>query len=327
VTSDVPTSRGFFGYGCDVLAGIASALILGFALAHPASILVLLSYAAAIPLFIIGFGYGARSSLIAASVGIVAIAAAAPMGVTILYFLTDALPAALLVWFALRPRMGHDGNIEWPSEGKLFTLLMLYPCILFLIIVAITMGQAGGLYGQTVHVLDGATDQVITSLSASGQAITPEVTLKVQHYLAFLAHIAPSVAMVTWLLITILALVAAQAVLPPLGLGIRPAFALENLCMPNGIIFALLVCAGASFAPAPFDYVALNLAILLSVPFFFTGLAVVHAGAAQTRYALPLLIVFYILIAYLLPLVAVIGAVDPWANFRKKFAARQKPII
>jgi len=63
----------------------------------------------------------------------------------------------------------------------------------------------------------------------------------------------------------------------------------------------------------------------MGVPFFFTGLAVVHALAAQTRWPTLFLVFFYFvicLIVHLTLLVALLGAVDQWVDFRKRFAER-----
>jgi uncharacterized protein YybS (DUF2232 family) len=303
------------------VAGILSALILAFALAHPTSTLVLLAYATSVPIFCVGFAFGLPSGGVAALAGTLGLLAAAPLGVALEYSVTFAVPALIFLALSLRERPMTAGVRHWAfSEGTLLSIVLLYPSLIFIAVILAIPGHAAGLLAHTVHIFDGAMDQVTTALQKSGQTLTPEVTLKVQHSLDYAAHLVPAVAMGTWLLITVLSVVVAQSMLPFFKVGERPPFTLERLRLPSWIFVALFLLIAGSFAPRSYGYVALNLAVLFAIPYCFTGLAVVHAWAAKTKYALVVLIIFYLLIAYLLPLVAILGAVDQWADFRKKAA-------
>ena len=326
MTINVPTSRGFFGYGCAALAGIVSALILAYALLHSGTILVLAAYIAAVPLFMAGFGLGLLPGFFAAGFGAACLFAVTPAAFGIYYLVADAVPALALMAIAMRPRLSPRGTIEWASEGALASALAVYPCLVFLGIFILLMGQDGGLLAMTLSAFDDFMPQVNAMLAQNGQTVTPDMTLKVHDYLQSLAYVAPALAMCAWIFSTLIALIAAQALLQQHQWSLRPAFSLVEMRMPNWMVFVVAVAALAgALAPSPFNYVGTNVAIALSVPFFFVGLAVVHAWAASKRFNLLILIAVYLIIAiipYLALPIILIGGVDQWADFRKRLAAK-----
>jgi uncharacterized protein YybS (DUF2232 family) len=197
---------------------------------------------------------------------------------------------------------------------------------MFLAIYVATMGSEGGLLKITQDAFDGVSGQAITMMTQNGQAVTPEMTLKLHQYLAVTARVAPALGMCAWFFSTMIALIVSQSLLCYQKWNLRPAFTLTDLRLPVWVLaLTLAALAAAWFAPAPYDYVGFNLAIVLGIPFFLTGLAVVHGLAASTGKPNLILIIFYIIISviiYLVPLVALIGVVDQWVDFRKRLADR-----
>ncbi|MDE2030305.1 MAG: DUF2232 domain-containing protein, partial [Alphaproteobacteria bacterium] len=211
-------------------------------------------------------------------------------------------------------------------EGRLLTALATYPCMVFLGAYAATADHKGGLLAITQKAFDGMTGQVVHMLTESGEKMTPDMTRQLHDYFMEVARVMPAMSMCMWLFTTVAVMAVAQAFLARRGWNMRPSFSLARLHLPSWIIFAAAIAGlTANFAPAPYDYIGLNIAILMVVPFFFVGLAVVHAAAAQTRASALALTVFYlalILVIHLVLLVALLGAVDQWADFRKRFAER-----
>ncbi|MDR3423960.1 MAG: DUF2232 domain-containing protein [Alphaproteobacteria bacterium] len=318
-------SRGFFGYGCDALAGVVSALILAFALKHPATVLVLLAYLSALPLFVVGFSSGVLSALIAAVCGVAAIFATGPVDIGSFYFFAYALPAVGLIFLSLRARPLPDGTIKWPSAGDMLVALAVFPCLIFLIVYAQMMGHDGGLLAATTEAFKGLSGHIGDMLATSGQKTTPQELVKIQDYVAFLARIAPAMAMGAWLLSTALVMSAAHAFVERQTWGLRPPFALPQVRLPRWFVLLALIFAAGSFAPAPYAYVALNLAIIFGIPLFFVGLAVAFDMAAHTRAPTLVLVVFYvalIVFPHLTLGVVMLGVVDHWVDFRKRFAEK-----
>ena len=70
-------------------------------------------------------------------------------------------------------------------------------------------------------------------------------------------------------------------------------------------------------------YLALNVVIVLLVPFFFAGLAVVHAFASGRQARTLLLVVFYFFLlvsGWPIALVIGLGVIEQWAGLRRRFA-------
>ena len=76
----------------------------------------------------------------------------------------------------------------------------------------------------------------------------------------------------------------------------------------------------------PFDYIGLNLTVLLALAYIIIGLVIIHAYAGIYKYGGWGLLVFYILIAVkwtMLPLIGItlfLGISDQWIDFRRRFA-------
>jgi uncharacterized protein YybS (DUF2232 family) len=145
------------------------------------------------------------------------------------------------------------------------------------------------------------------------------------------AQIAPALVGSCWIFVIIISMGAAQRLLVKQGWQLRENFILRDLRIPGSLIYAVAVLglAGA-LAPVPYGYIAKNAAIMLGLPFFFSGLAVVHAWAATTRAPTLVLIVFYVVLcmpfmAWLLLLIAVLGVIDQWADFRRRM--KPKPSV
>jgi hypothetical protein len=319
-----PASRGVLGLAYGALAGAVSAFLLAFALSHAGSVLVLIAYLSTIPLFMAGMGAGFFSCVVGAFIGTVSLFLVAPGSFGVFYLMANAVPTVILTALAMRLHRGSDGKLQYAAEGNVLAALAIYPCIIFLIIFIATMKNAGGLLTMTADALDGLTPQITDMLTQNGEKLTPDITLRIHQYLLALARMTPALAMCTWLLTMIVAIAAAQGALLKRKWMLRPAFALNRLRVPSWIIFAAAITGVmAVYAPAPYDYIGLNLALVLGVPFFFTGLAVVHAWAASTRAPTVILVIFYIVISvivHLVLLVAMLGAVDQWVDFRKRFA-------
>lgn len=323
--ADLATKRGFFGYGCDAVAGVISALILGYALKSSDSILILLAYFASLPLFIVGLGFGLIPCVVASLCGVAAIFATGPVGVAGFYFIAYALPAIVLVGIALTGRRMRDGGIRYTSSSALLLALAMYPCAIFLLVYVQLIGHDGGLLAITTEAFDGMSGHISDMLNAGGDQATPAQIVKIHSTLNFMARIAPGMAMSAWLVATAIVIGMAQSFVQKQEWSLRPPFALAELRLPRWFTVVTLILIAGYFAPAPYNYVALNLAIVAVLAFFFVGLAVIHACASFTRAPSWFLVGFYVLISiipHLAPLVALAGAVDQWGDFRKRFAAK-----
>jgi hypothetical protein len=317
MTASLP-SRGTLGWLGAVLAGGMSAAAFGFAFAHAETFLVFLAYVAGVPLFVAGLGAGILPGVLAALTGAAALYLQMQAGLAVGYLIVFALPSVVLTLLALRYRTGADQKIYWYPEGFLLTAAVFYPCLLFLAAFGLAAGQEGGLLGQTSHVIQGV-------MGSYAQNMEPNVAANFKVMLELLPRILPALLGCSWLVLIMISALSAQSILKQQNWNLRSSFSWRDLQVPNFLLLAAAVTGlvGAS-GSEPFNYVGSNLCAMLCVPFFFVGLAVIHAYAAKQRYRLLLLISFYIvltLLPWLALVVTLFGALDQGVHFRQRLAA------
>jgi hypothetical protein len=311
------------GFAGAVLAGGASAACLAFALTHGDTLLIFVAYLTAIPLFIAGLGAGSVSGLIAAAAGFAALLLTQPSNYAFIYAFLFAIPCVGLTTLALRYRIGDDQKIYWYPEGYLLTATTFYPCVIFLVIVVATMGAEGGLLGLTTRLLQETFEPMKSQLKPN---LIPQMSSMIDHLVMLL----PAVISCAWIFLIIISAVAAQMVLQQQKWSLRDNFNLANLHAPKWIVFILVVTVLAgSLGGPPYNYIGTNLGVIIAIPFFFTGLSIIHALAPLTGAPTVTLIVFYVVLSLLVWLclpVAVLGIVDQWVNFRQRFAIGNKRV-
>ena len=189
----------------------------------------------------------------------------------------------------------------------------------FLIAVAMTSSHPGGLLDMTQQ----AFSQIGTALAKKFPDDQQEMF---QAAIASAAKIAPTLVAYTWILIAIVSMAAAQNILRQRKWNLRDNFSLLNLRLPPQLIYGVATTGlFGVFAPAPYDYIGRNLSLILGFPFFFVGLAVFHAWAASIKYPGFFLVAFYVVLTFIpwmALIVAVIGVVDQWVDFRKRIALK-----
>jgi hypothetical protein len=317
------TARGPLGFIGAVFASGVSATLFAIALMRAETALVLIAYLTAIPLFIAGLGGGSLAGLVASLTGALGLYLVAPSNFAFVYTFVFAIPSIALTALALRYRIGADQKLYWYPEGYLLTAIAIYPCLFFLTVAGLMAGHEGGLLALTTEAFKTIADQFSKQLPADQAAL-------VHAALQRLAKFAPAVVGCTWMVVTIIGMYIAQFLLQQHNWNLREKFSLTGLHVPHWLIYAVaLTGLAGTLAPAPYDYFGKNLALILGLPFIFVGLAIVHAWAATTRAPTVLLVVFYValtLFIWLALVVALLGVLDQWVDFRHRMT-RPKPSV
>lgn len=302
------------------IAGGVSAALFAVALMHVGTMAIMLAYIAGIPLFLAGLSAGNAAGVIASATGILGTYLSGSTSFATTYAVFTAVPATLLIILALRHRVGSDQKTYWYPEGFLMTALSIYPCLIFIVASVVTADQ-GGLLTLTTDALN----QTLDSFKDKTDAAT---IVQLTAMIDYMARLLPSFAGCAWMVVTMVSMICAQNALAKKVWNIRPSFHLQALHIPAWMIFAMAATGlGAQFAPQPYEYICVNLSIMLGVPFFFVGLAIVHAWAATHKKPQLILIIFYVvasLIIWSTILVVALGVFDQWFNFRRRFAVRPK---
>jgi uncharacterized protein YybS (DUF2232 family) len=317
MTNGTPlASRGLTGLGAALFAGGLSVAFLVTALMHADSPFLFLGYFTGLPLYLAGLGGGAMAGLVASITGALILLITQPSKIAFYYVFIFAVPAVVVCMLALRYRV-VNGQIFWYPESRLMTAITLYPCAIFIGLVALTSGHPGGLLGLT--------QQAFAQFSTeAAQHLGEDQADMFQTFIDQAAHVAPAMLSFAWIFVTLISLLGAQHILRKQKWTLREEFNIKNLHMPTYLIYAIVVTGLLGvFGATSFAYVGRNLSMVLGLPAFFVGLAVLHAFTASIKYGMAILIIVYTVLSILpfmaLP-IAAFGLADPWVDFRKRIA-------
>ncbi len=303
-------------------AGLLSALPLMIAASQPGGLLLL--FLAPLPLFLTGLSQGLIGAAIAGGTVLVVAALVASLVAALGALLFLVGPTLILVRQALLNRQASvaadgtaagPGDIEWYPPGLLTTCLLWIGLVWVAVTLAFLLAESGGMQATIEAHLREALNVTLPNA-------TPENVVQMA---AGMASFALGFGIVSYLLLLALNGILAQGVLVRFGRNLRPSPDIADLRLPSWIAPVLAVVLLVAFLiPGDLGYVALNVAPVLLMPFFFAGLAVIHAYARRARNGGLLLALFYILlILFTWPaaFVVLVGLFDQWADLRGRLAA------
>ncbi|MBM3509947.1 MAG: DUF2232 domain-containing protein [Alphaproteobacteria bacterium] len=269
---------------------------------------VVLGFFAPLPLFLVGLSRGYISAAVATLAGTGLVLAFGPSTITALqYALAFGAPTVWLCRLALLSRPLASGA-EWYPSGRLLLWTVAFPAAAFLALYVAFFDAEGGLKGTIARLLARMLE-VLASLPI--QTPPPEM----------LAEFFPPMTALTWLTIVVGNGLAAQAIARQLGRNVRPGFALAEFTLPRWLLAPLIATLALTFFPGNAGFLGRTLAILLLVPYFFLGLALVHSFAARWRGRVGVFIAFYLALFFFgwpALLVAALGIANQLMGLRKQ---------
>lgn len=275
---------------------------------------LILAYLAPLPLFLTGLWLGLRATAIAGGTAAVLVLLATGSATALVgYAISAGIPAAFVVRQALLARPTAGGGVEWYPPGLLLMGLTGFGIAAFFAAVVWTIGEPGGLEGVLRE-----------TLAAMVRTVAPQGETAAQPEAFGIARLMPGLVVVSWLLMTIINGALAQGLLMRFSRNRRPPMRITAVELPGWLppAFALAV-AGAALLPDTVGFLALNVALVLAVPFSFAGLAVVHAFAGRQKARVALLIGFYLfLFLFGWPIVVLVGlgVIEQWIGLRRRWA-------
>ncbi len=303
-------------------AGIISAFAATAFISHAPGAMMLV-YLADLPLFIAGFAFGPQSAAISGAAGFM-IAGMLGGGLAAgIFGLLQALPAWLVVRQMLLqcpamvagPKQAQN-NIEWYPAGDMVCWLTLL--VAGMLLIATVAGLSGD-HGSLSALISDNLDRIL-------QAMAPDWDpAQRSRMVDMMVPMFPGAIGVSWLVMTIFNAVLAQNLLVKMKKAIRPTPAYVDLQLPQWISWPLVAaCALALLGAGEMGYTGRNLAMILSLPLFFLGLAVVHTWARRnSRSGWMLLVMFYLVLVlsgWATLMVAGIGLIELWCGLRNRIA-------
>lgn len=274
-----------------------------------------LSYFAQLPLFAVGLGLGLRGALVACAAALAVIAPIGAVTLILLFALTTALPVLVVTRQVLLSRPAADGGVEWYPPGLVLAWLCGIALAALVLAEILLSGSAGGLEGE----IGRALERGLSAYAPLG--LDPS---EIEAAAARLARVAPGAAGASWLLMVSVNAVIAQWALARFGRNLRPSPAFWTLDLPPWMTAAFVVTAIAALFPDALGRIGQNAFIIVLMPFFLAGLAIIHAVSARWSgrgFALFALYVLVIVFTWPALPVALLAAAERWLGLRRRFGA------
>jgi len=276
--------------------------------------------AAPLPLFMVGLGLGLSQTVVAgaAAVGTSLLVASLPSAMFCAVVLV--LPALALVRQTLLARPGPYGDLEWYPAGYLAVWVSGIGAVLVILAIALIAGYPQGAEGWVRDNLAAAIRQ-LGFFDGEDQVAT---------MVDLLAPMAPGLAVAMWQITLVASGALAQRLMALMGRNLRPQLDLAMFRLPRWMLYAVAATLALALAGSgTYGYLGRNLMIVVLIPFFLTGVAVVHVISRGWPQRPVLLAVFYAaLLMFGWPMSIVLmmlGVVEHWINMRLRMAGPGGP--
>lgn len=291
------------------MGGISSAAL---SLLHlfPIPGLLLLSYLAPLPLFLIGLGVGLRplygATLIAT---ILTLALEGPV-LSAEFLISASLGPVLLSNRALLHRTNSKGKTSWYPGSLLLRDLTLASALMMVV-------------GVVAYYYFTQTTDIHTLIKNLLETFDPQNHIKNgEQLLLSLFPLLPGFFAFSWAVMTIINGTLAQGLLVRFGFNLRPSPKLSELIAPKSFLIALSLSLIFSFIGLDtLQSLGRNACFVLILPYFLIGLGLVHQWINKLAYASLILAVFYLSLFLLFwPAIGVVllGILKPWIESKKK---------
>ncbi|MBL4615327.1 MAG: DUF2232 domain-containing protein [Magnetovibrio sp.] len=289
-----------------------------------------LSLVHAIPLLLVGLALGTRTSSIAAATAVAVVALANPMS-GLVFGVLYATPAWLIVRLMLTgpygvirsipagqkveaPDKAHDpssptGDLGWFPAGYIVAVITAMGAAL---IVTASLLTGGGLEENVTLAL---TAMANAFAGPQGEEVLQQAVLSLVPYFAGMAA-------GMWAFGVLVNMVIAQSLVAKGGRNLRPSPRLRELVLPDWLSWALVGSALlALITSGELEYIGQNTVIVLAVPFFLLGLAVVHKLASLTPFRGAMLGMIYLVILFsgwFVLVIAGLGILEQWVGLKSR---------
>lgn len=297
-------------------AGLAAAALFA-SLLTGSTMAFLFAYLAPLPIFAAGLAFGVGVAAVAGATGMVATIVIDSMMFALVFAVLNVLAPVVLTRQAMLNRATAAGGIEWYPPGALLLWLAGLVIAVFIALVVYLSGFPGGMEGQLQRSLTrvfqaGGFPQEFSGASAE------QMTRAIARFL-------PGIVAVSWMVMSALNGVLAQALLKRFGWNLRPSPRMADIRLPSWMPVAGAIAAVGAFMPGFAGFIGGNLLLIALAVFAFAGLAVIHAmaGAWKNR-MLWLVLIYTVMIIFTWPviLVAVLGVAETWMGWRHRFISR-----
>ena len=236
---------------------------------------LLFAYFAPLPLMLVGLSFGAVTGTISAIAGVVTAAVLGGLMASTLFAVLHAFPAWFVARQALVKIVAPSGKERWYPIGDSISLLALMAAFMFTMVAFAEWQSAESLQQALSKRLDHTLGFWFPTL--------PDVQRAA--FVKLFTAILPALIAASWLFMTVINGILAEAILVKIGKNIRPRPTYSALSLPEWHSWATIsVACLALLGSGRVEYMGRTLVIILAVPFFFVGLAVIHRLARNVAF-------------------------------------------
>ncbi|MDX9859977.1 MAG: DUF2232 domain-containing protein [Rhodospirillales bacterium] len=295
------------------LGGVASAILsIAFATGKPS--MIVLANLAPLPLFLVGLGYGVKAGFLALGIGLVLSAGLGGLMAAGMYGLVHALPSGLAIRQTLVRQTDAKGQVSWYPLGGVLCWLTAFAGVLLVAVALVSHGNGESL-SQSVSAYLEMVFRVVWPVLAETER---------NQLLADMVPFFPGAAAAMWLAVLVGNGMLALAILTRSGRSLRPAPNGRDVALPDWISWLMVAAAAlALLGSGDVEYIGRNLAMIMAVPFFVLGTAVIHGLARRVHARQPLLVVFYVVLfmsVWARMAVVGLGLIEQWVGVRHRVA-------
>lgn len=286
-----------------IVGGLLSAALSLFHLL-PTPGLALISYFAALPLFLLGLGIGLRPLYGAGLIATALILLIAGPIVSAEFFVFSVVGPALILNRALLNRKTSSGKVAWyPSSLLLRDLTLMSGGIMLLAL------------GAYIYLMQGSN--VADLVKTLFKTIDPQNHMReIEPIFVKIFPLLPGFFAFSWTIMMLINASFAQGLLIRFKRNLRPSPSFEDLEAPKS--FLILLGLSLLLSVVGVGYVELlgkNVAFVFIFPFFLIGLGFIHQWLHKSKFSMAWLTLFYFfLFVFLWPAIFVIllGILKPW---------------
>ncbi len=291
------------------LSGFAS---LAFLSGMPGALLAI--YFAPLPMLLVGLDHGVKATTVAGVTGILVTAIAGGEKSGLLFGVIHALPVWIIVRQALLKRIAADGvTKEWYPSGAILSILSVFGAGLLFVAMVTSLGEEGGLHGLVSSYLDQVFAYMMPTMD---EVLRGDLVHAI-------SPLFPGYLGTSWVVMAAVNASIAMAILTRVQRTMRPKTKLADMVLPDWMSWFLVAAAAVALLDqGELEFLGRNLALILAVPFFFLGLAMVHDLARHVTFPGMLLSAFY-LVLFLSGWIAIAviagGLLEQWIGLRRRF--------
>ncbi len=299
------------------VAGVISALLfIGMFLFPSVFVRQLLALISPLSLALVGLSMGLNAAIIASGVGGMIMIVAFPSA-TIMYYIIDAIPVLAITYLFVRVYENKENPVNL-SIGKILSIMSLACCgfmIVFLLVLPYQqLGEAAGIKAETLP-------EFLYALLSNQFPVPKNMDVELwKKMINTVVSYFPSALFVSWLFRAIVVMVIAQQLVASKDKMLRGTPDYSKIELPLWTVIPVIVFGiGTVVTSGNMEYIFNNSFVVMLLPFSCLGLAQVHQFVRRFKiFALPLLVVFYIILfsgyTYGMLLVSLLGLFEFFIN-------------